>query len=82
MKAIRILLILISSSAFAQVGDAIDLVNGLVGNATPQTVHDPTSQAQMATLLTQTGESVSAAKEQIEYLKLYPQSTDNNEHSH
>ncbi|MEQ8882705.1 MAG: hypothetical protein RLO12_01915 [Fulvivirga sp.] len=61
--------LLLTYSTNAQVGDAIDLVAGLIGDQTPQVVVDPTSKAQTAELLMETKKNADLVNKQIELLK-------------
>lgn len=61
--------LLLTYSTNAQVGDAIDLVAGLIGDQTPQVVVDPTSKAQTAELLIETKKNADLVNKQIELLK-------------
>lgn len=74
MKKIKLTLplflsLLLTYSTNAQVGDAIDLVAGLIGDQTPQVVVDPTSKAQTAELLIETKKNADLVNKQIELLK-------------
>ncbi|MEQ8580060.1 MAG: hypothetical protein RIB01_15230 [Balneola sp.] len=70
LRIFSLVLILFSTNyCFSQVGDAIDLVSGLVGNQTPQVVVDPTSKAQTAELLIETRRNVDLVNKQIDLLK-------------
>jgi len=71
MKNLLLLLLtyLLSFSAHSQVTDAVTVVGELFGAAGPKIVHDPVSEAQTASILVQTKESVTQAKKQLDLLK-------------